>query len=55
MLLLRSGYIILLVTQRVIINGLVNILEIVMEFNVRIKTANVLSRIQNKLTQIVCT
>jgi hypothetical protein len=45
MLLLRSEYIILLVTRRVIINDLVNILEIVMEFNVGIVTANVLLRI----------
>jgi hypothetical protein len=42
MLLLRYGSIILLVTQRAIINGLVNILGIMMEFNVRIMTVNVL-------------
>jgi hypothetical protein len=45
MLLLRSGSIILLVTQREIVNGLVNIRGIVMEFNICIVTANVLSRI----------
>ncbi len=45
MLLRRSGSIILLVTQREIINGLVNIQGIVMELNARIVTANVLSRI----------
>ncbi len=41
MLLWRSGSIILLVTQREIINGLVNIRGIVMELNVHIVTANV--------------
>ncbi len=45
MLLWRSGSIFLLVTQREIINGLVNIWGIVMEFNVRIVTANDFLRI----------
>ncbi len=55
MLLCRSGSIILLVTQREIINGLFNIRGIMMEFNVHIMTANVLSRMQKTRTQILST
>ncbi len=55
MLLWRSGTIILLVTKREIINGPVNNRGIVMEFNIRIVTANVLLRIWKTWTQIVST
>jgi hypothetical protein len=43
------------VTQREIINGLINIQGIVMEFNVHIVTADVLLRIWKTWTQIVYT